>query len=130
MKNTLELHEKVKGHFNFPAFIFSAIYLFFSGKKTVGAILFIFYLTSSITLPILSFALDAIIGHLIPAAGMFPYLIPFMINVYAGSIGTKSAWEHHNCSSSEEFNSKQKGWKIASIVVVSLYVVVALVLYN
>ena len=126
MKNTLEIHEKAKGHFNFPAFIFAPIYLFFNGKKTLGAILFVFYLTSGFTLPALSFLLDGMIGELIPAISMFPFLIPIIVNFYSGAIGTKCAWEHHKCSSSEEFNSKQKGWKIAALIVVSLYVVVAL----
>ena len=52
--NSIENLERYHGHFNYPAFLFSWIYLFFNGKKLLAVILFLFTLSSPFTLPFLA----------------------------------------------------------------------------
>jgi len=105
-EGTIENIERHHGHFNYPAFVFSFIYLFFNGKKKLAIILLIFSLSAPYILPILA----AIIG---PAAYLSPLIL---VNIYSCAIGNKIAWEHNNCSSEEDFFESQKKWKIAALV--------------
>jgi len=105
--NSIENLERYHGHFNYPAFLFSWIYLFFNGKKTLAIILFLFALSSPIILPFMAM----VIG---PAAYLMPLII---VNIYSSAIGNKIAWEFNNCESYEDFRKSQKLWKTSAIII-------------
>ncbi len=105
--NSIENLERYHGHFNYPAFLFSWIYLFFNGKKLLAVILFLFTLSSPFTLPFLAMFIG-------PAAFLMPLII---VNVFSSAIGNKTAWEFNNCKSYEDFRKSQKVWKTSALVI-------------